>query len=156
MNKSTRQLFLTLCAEHKFTVEKGDISGAFLQGREFQDQLFIEPLKEITEALELPEGTTMRLAKAAYRLVQAPLEFYLSVDEFLEQQGFIRQKSDPCCWGLYSERQEPIGWICSHVDDFMFGGSATDPRWNHIKKAITTRFKFGEWERKVYSMWSDN
>ena len=39
----------------------------------------------------------------------------------------------------------------SHVDDFMFGGSATDPRWGHIKKAITTRFKFGEWEKGKFT-----
>ena len=147
MNKSTRQLFLTLCAAHHFRVEKGDISGAFLQGREFQDQLFIEPLKEIAEAMNLPEGSITRLAKAAYGLVQAPLEFYLSVDEFLEQQGFIRQKADPCCWGLFDQSQSPIAWICSHVDDFLFGGDETDLRWQHVKSAITTRFKFGEWEK---------
>ena len=150
MSKGTRQMFLTLCAAYHFTVEKGDISGAFLQGREVKDEIFVEPHKEITEAMGIAEGSTTRLVKAAYGLVQAPLEFYLTVDEFLMSQGFIRQKSDPCCWGLYDDDNRPIGWICSHVDDFMFGGLATDSRWLHAKTAIKERFKFGEWEQKKF------
>lgn len=68
--------------------------------------------------MNLPEGSITRPAKAAYGLVH----------EFLEQQGFIRQKADPCCWGLFDQNQKPIAWICSHADDFLFGGSETDLR----------------------------
>ena len=35
MSRTTRQLFLQCCANHGFQVEKGDISGAFLQGDDF-------------------------------------------------------------------------------------------------------------------------
>ena len=35
MGRTTRQLFLQKCANEGFTVEKGDISGAFLQGDDF-------------------------------------------------------------------------------------------------------------------------
>ena len=89
MTKSTKQLFLTLPAAYMYVVEKGDISGAFLQGREFKDEVYVEPLKEITMAMGLPENSITRLAKPAYGLVQAPLEFYLTVHEFLESLGFF-------------------------------------------------------------------
>lgn len=138
-------MFLTLCAAYHFTVEKGDISGAFLQGREVKDETFVEPLKEITDAMGLA-GSATKLVKAAYGLV--------TVDEFLVSQGFV-QTSDPCCWGLYDDFNNPIGWICSHVDNFMFleawpAGLASDSRWQHVKTAIKERFKFGEWEQKKF------
>ena len=125
MTKSTKQLFLTLCAAYKYVVEKGDISGAFLQGRECQDEIYVAPLKEITDAMGLPENSITKLAKAAYGLVQAPLEFYLTVHEFLESLGFVRQQSDPCCWGLFDEQQQNIGWVTSHVDGFSFWWTRT-------------------------------
>ena len=60
----------------------------------------------------------------------------------------MRQKADPCCWGLFDDEQQPIGWICSHVNDFLFGGEADDERWLEVKKKIKERFKFGNWESK--------
>ena len=99
----------------------------------------------------LPENSITKLAKAAYGLVQAPLEFYLTVHEFLESLGFVRQQSDPCCWGLFDEQNKNIGWVTSHVDDFLFGGREHDQRWQLIKEKIKDRFKFGEWERGKFT-----
>lgn len=146
MTRTTRQLFLTMCSAYEFQAEKGDVSGAFLQGRQFADDVFVEPLKEICEELKLPEGSITRLTRAAYGLVQAPLEWYLTVDEFLRSLGFERQHSDPCCWGLFDSNNAPVCYICGHVDDFLFGGLASDDRWSDIKKKIKERFKWGEWE----------
>lgn len=151
MSRSTRQLFLTACSAHKFLVEKGDVSGAFLQGRDLKDTIYIEPLPEICSALELPEGSVTQLTKAAYGLVQAPLEWYLTVDEFLTNLGFERQKSDPCCWGIFDSADQPIAYVCGHVDDFLFGGKEFDYRWKELKQAIQTRFKWGQWESKKFT-----
>ena len=151
MTRTTRQLFLTICAAQKFLVEKGDVSGAFLQGREVEDLIYVEPLKEICNALDLPEGSITRLTRAAYGLVQAPLEWYLTVDTFLRSIGFERQKSDPCCWGLFDSNGLPIGFACGHVDDFLFGGREDDERWTAIKKKITKRFQWGQWESKKFT-----
>lgn len=112
MNRSTRQLFLTMCAAWRMKVEKGDVSGAFLQGRDLEDTILIEPLPEICDALQIPRQSVTKLRKAAYGLVQAPLEWYLTVDSFLLSLGFERQKSDPCCWGLFDEQNMPIAFIC--------------------------------------------
>ncbi|CAE7364660.1 unnamed protein product, partial [Symbiodinium pilosum] len=68
MTRSTRQLFLQNCANHNFKVEKGDISGAFLQGDDFgvERPMVCEPLPEICEALGVPTHSPMLLTKAAY------------------------------------------------------------------------------------------
>ena len=151
MSRSTRQLFLSLCSARKFLVKKGDVSGAFLQGRPFKDDVYVEPLLEICKDLGIPEGSITRLAKAAYGLVQAPLEWYLTVDEFLRGIGFERCKTDPCCWGVYDTDNEPIGYVCGHVDDFLFGGHEKDDRWLALEKQIKEKFTWGEWESRKFT-----
>ena len=137
----------------KFTVEKGDISGAFLQGDDFGPArpMVCEPLPEICEALGVPAQTPMLLTKAAYGLVEAPIQWYLSVAKFLEGLGAERQLSDPACWGFFRKDRTPIGWVCGHVDDFMFGGDHQDPEWMEIRRQIQERFKWGQWETKKFT-----
>ena len=146
MSRTTRQIFLQKCADYQFKVEKGDISGAFLQGDDFgpERSMVCEPLPEICEALGVPKGSPMLLTKAAYGLVEAPIQWFLSVSRFLESLGGERQFSDPCCWGFFREDRTPIGWVCGHVDDFLFGGSGSE--WDEIKEKIKSRFKWGQWE----------
>ena len=148
MTRSTRQLFLQNCANHNFKVEKGDISGAFLQGDDFgvERPMVCEPLPEICEALGVPTHSPMLLTKAAYGLVEAPIQWFLSISRFLESIGAERQLSDPCCWGFFRADRTPIGWVCGHVDDFMFGGRCDDPEWIGIRNQIRSRFKWGQWE----------
>ena len=63
------------------------------------------PVKEISEALGIPEGRAVRLKKEAYGLIAAPLCWYRRVCEVMATAGFKRMESDPCCWVLH-DRQE--------------------------------------------------
>ena len=72
MSRSTRQLFLQHCANAGFKVWKGDVSGAFLQGRSFKSDMFCIPVAEICEAMGAPEKSIMKLNKAAYGLGVVP------------------------------------------------------------------------------------
>ena len=149
MSRSSRQLFLQMAANNRFTVEKGDISGAFLQGDLFGPDrpMYCEPLPEILEALQMPPESTMLLTRAAYGLVEAPLQWYLSIANFLESIGGERQFSDPCVWGFFDSERRPIAWASGHVDDFMFfSGDPKDGRWMEIRSKIQERFKWGSWE----------
>ena len=151
VSRNSRQLFLQAASSYRFTVEKGDVSGAFLQGRNFDRTVLCEPLPEICEHLGLPSGSVTKLTRAAYGLVEAPLEWYLTINEFLESIHFRRQQSDPCVWGLFDADQKPIGWACSHVDDFMFAGDLNDERWQKTRKAIQERFRWGDWEKGKFT-----
>ena len=148
MSRTTRQVFLQSCANHGFQVEKGDICRAFLQGDDFGPDrpMVCEPLPEICQALGVPPETPMLLTKAAYGLVEAPIQWFLSVSRFLESLGGERQFSDPCCWGFFDKERRPIGWVCGHVDDFLFGGRKGEPQWESIKEQVKARFKWGQWE----------
>ena len=87
-----------------------------------------EPLPEICFELGAPPETPMLLTKAAYGLVEAPIQWFLSVSRFLESLGGERQFSDPCCWGFFDKERRPIGWVCGRVDDFLFGGRKGEPQ----------------------------
>ena len=47
-------------------VSKGDVSGAFLQGREYQHDAYVIPTDEICAALGIPVGSVTELKKACY------------------------------------------------------------------------------------------
>ena len=145
MTRTTRQLMLQICAQNSFKLQKGDVSGAFLQGRNLHRHMFCIPTPEICKALNIPEGMATRLTKACYGLVEAPLEWYLTVSAFLSDLGFRRLYSDPCAWVFY-EKGRLVGIISGHVDDFLFGGSNDDPKWLELKRKIQERFTWTGWE----------
>eukprot|EP00439_Symbiodinium_sp_Y106_P024975 s3776_g3.t1 len=150
MTRQTRQLFLQAAANRKWRIQKGDISGAFLQGRAYPDELFCVPCDEILEAMQLPPGTITRLKRACYGLVDAPLEWYKTVAEFMESIGLIRLWSDACAW-VWKPDGQVRGMITGHVDDFMFGGAEEDTGWQEILGLIKGRFHWGHWEQDCFT-----
>ena len=89
-SKAGRQLFLHMCSWKRFRVAKGDVSGAFLQGMQVSDRMFCRPVDEICTAMGAEPGTAMAMRKAAYGLVQAPLQWYKSICVFLQEIGYTR------------------------------------------------------------------
>ena len=98
MSRTTRQVLLGLATALKMRVSKGDVSGAFLQGREYQHDAYVIPTDEICAALGIPVGSVTELKKACYGLVDAPLEWFLTVSEYLVSIGFTPCVTDPCCF----------------------------------------------------------
>ena len=49
-----------------FFAAKGDVSGAFLQGRDLQRDLWVPAAPELAAALNVSPGEMMMLKKAAY------------------------------------------------------------------------------------------
>ncbi|OLQ01621.1 hypothetical protein AK812_SmicGene15624 [Symbiodinium microadriaticum] len=124
---------------------KGDVSGAFLQGRPYPDLLHCVPTDEICTAMGIPSGSVTRLQRACYGLVDAPLEWYRTVTEFLDTLGLERLWSDACMW-VWRPAGEVRGIITGHVDDFLFGGSEQDVAWQAILDKIKAKFRWGDWE----------
>ena len=145
MTRQTRQILLHLAAQNRWTVKKGDVSGAFLQGREYPTPLYCIPCKEITDAMGLQEGEIVQIKRGCYGLVDAPLEWYRSVSETFGTLGLTKSWADPCCW-LWKPNGVLRGMIAGHVDDFLFTGSKDDREWLAIEQAIQTKYKWGTWE----------
>ena len=144
MGRTSRQMFLTLAAAHRFEVAKGDVSGAFLQGRTYEGEAYVIPTPEICSAMGIEEHSVTRLKRACYGLVDAPLEWFLTVTDFLVSIGFQQCACDPCTFVLF-EHDELKGLVVGHVDDFLFAGRKGEATWEDKCRQIRARFKWGEW-----------
>ena len=149
MTRQSRQLMLQLAANKQWRLMKGDVSGAFLQGREYPSELYCTPCDEICEAMGIAPGSVTRLRRACYGLVDAPLEWYKTVAEFLATLGLERLWSDSCAW-MWRKDGVVRGMISGHVDDFLFGGRDDDAEWQAILQKIQDRFKWGDWEKDTF------
>ena len=145
-SRASRQLFFQLCSWKRFKMAKGDISGAFLQGDDLTEELWCRPLKEITEKLEVKEGTPMLMKKAAYGLVQAPLHWYESISRFLSSLGYQKLLVEPCCWIWKDETGCVRSIIHGHVDDFLFGGRDYCKIHRGLMEKIKQAYDWGTWE----------
>ena len=70
-----RQLFLAMAASMRMKVETRDVRTAFLQGDVDAGEIDVlcEPIKELKEKLGLEQDQVVRLLKAVYGLVDAPV-----------------------------------------------------------------------------------
>ncbi|CAK0895531.1 unnamed protein product, partial [Prorocentrum cordatum] len=180
MTRTSRHLVLQAMAWLGFKGYKADVTGAFTQNREIQHDLCVMPVKELAAALGMPEGVAMRLRKAVYGLVEAAIEWFMTVSEALEEFGWAQMKMDPCVWVLYGDAHgkdtsftkealkdftnpgvleyliaakgdlDIIAIAGSHVDDFLLGGNDADPRWITAREQIEKRFKWKAWESEEF------
>ena len=149
-SRAGRQLFLQMCSWKRFEIQKGAVSGAFLQGDNLTEPLWCRPLPEMCKHLGVEEGTPMMMQNAAYGLVQAPLHWYRSVSNYLSSLGYRRLKMEPCCWIYVGEDGNTKSVIHGHVDDFMFGGHPECPVHRGLMEKIKKRFVWGTWEKKEF------
>ena len=91
-----------------------------------------------------------KIKRACYGLVDAPLEWYRTVDAFLQSIGMERCSSDACMW-CYREQGELKGLISGHVDDFIFGGDDSHQGWCDRLKQIQEKFRWGDWETDKFT-----
>ena len=67
--KAGRQLFFQTCAWRKFRLTKGDVSGAFLQGADLEEDLWCCPLPEICKAIGVEAESSIRSGTSTTTLV---------------------------------------------------------------------------------------
>ena len=85
-----------------------------------------------------------------YGLVDAPLEWFLTVSEYLVSIGFTRCVTDPCCFKYVNSKGDLVGLISGHVDDFLFCGREECAEWKQLCDNIRNKFKWGTWEQDQF------
>ena len=111
-----------------WNIEGIDMSTAFLQTlpTEEEKRLWTSGVKELREALQIPEGGVMRILKNFYGSTTAPRNLWENVNQSMLELGGTRIKGDKCFW-LWTEKVQdengdvltrPLGFMAGHVDDF--------------------------------------
>ena len=157
MTRNTRQLLLQFGAWMGFSAAKGDVSGSCLQCRDLQRDLLELPVPEQAAALNVSPGEIMKLKKAACGLVDAPVEWYISISTVLEEHGWRRLKSDPLIDPSLKRKEEThrvmtrsecpvVAATGRHVDDFVFVGKEGNMVWETARKKLQDHYRWKMWE----------
>ncbi|KAL4283880.1 hypothetical protein GQ457_16G026560 [Hibiscus cannabinus] len=132
----TIRLLTAVAAQNKWEIYQMDVKSAFLNGY-LEEEVYIEqPLGYIKQG---HEDKVYRLKKALYGLKQAPRAWNARIDEYFQENGFIKS---PYEHTLYSKKNEDgdIMIVCLYVDDMIFIGN--NPGMLHdFKTAMTKEFE---------------
>ena len=134
-SKAALRTVLAIGANKQWSLEHIDIKAAFLQGRKIERNVFVKPPDEAATG-----NKVWRLRKAAYGLVDAARNWYLSVKEFLTQLGCLQSNLDTAVFRWY-ENNNLLGAVVLHVDDFLFAG--TDLFHQKVTEQVATKFDIG-------------
>ena len=93
------------------------------------------------------------MLKAAYGLVSAPREWYGEVNSVITNKlGMKRLTTDGCVWILQDPKtQETLGYVASHVDDFLISGSPSSPLWQKTVETFKEAFSWSPWESSPFT-----
>ena len=149
-----RSLFFMATAHNQFSIEKGYVKNAFLQGtfdHKTHGELAAEPVLELRKALNLREDEIVVLTKACYCLIDAPRRWWKSLVRDTQQLGCRSCRDEPCLvtWHI---RGKLKGLMCFHVDDVMISGPRDDPEFKRIMDKVTRLYEWGEWEQHEFDM----
>ncbi|MFM5988005.1 MAG: reverse transcriptase domain-containing protein [Sphaerospermopsis kisseleviana] len=121
-------------------IEMLDVEAAFLEA-DLEEDVYIEWPEGLVMlgfvSYKDTEGTCIKLGKAMYGTVQAPLAFFNEFAKHLKKIGLTQSKTDPCVW--YKWKDGRIWLIVTvYVDDVLYAGPKDARLW--FKEQIKTRF----------------
>ena len=64
-----------------------------------------------------------KLKKAIYGLKQTPRSWYIKIDSFFKQQGFLKNKNDSSLY-IKKDKEENVCLISLYVDDLIITSGA--------------------------------
>jgi len=134
VDRSTVKLMLAIAANENWRLRSIDISAAFLQGRDIDRIVHVQPPPEFKKP-----GTVWRLNKGLYGLKEAARLWYDELVERLQRSGGQKLTGDSACIVFHDHQKKLIGFVIIHVDDIIISGTQKFVDW--IVAIIKRRFK---------------
>ena len=110
-----------------------DIKSAFLQGREIEREVYVNP------PVEAGKGIVWRLKKTNYGLNYASRKWYLQIKGSLEKYGAQMSIYDEALF-YFHKGNELCGLVYLHIDDFFYCGT------NGFNRCLIDKVKEEEFE----------
>ena len=114
------RLLISLAANHRWKIFQLDVKSAFLNGV-LEEEVYVEQPEGFL--VEGEESKVYRLKKALYGLKQAPRVWNARIDNYLQQNGFLKC---PYEHSVYTKIGDKGGFLvlCLYVDDLLFTGNS--------------------------------
>ena len=140
-----RSLILQMLVSNKWTMNLGDIKGAFLEAN-VRDKALRNPVyAELPPGgvPGIPEGSLVQVLGNIYGANDAPHEWYQEFDTVAQHSGFTKSKFDSCLYFCYGSEGKVQGILGAHVDDTITGGHG--PEYDRAVEQLKARFPFRKW-----------
>ena len=138
----TLKFCLAVMKLKRWTCYTLDVKTAYLQGDEIQREVYLKPPKE-------GEWNGLwKLRKTVYGLKDAAKAWYDKVVKVIKELGGTRSKLETNIFVWKGEGQELKGILCTHVDDFCYGG--TKSFMIETIGKLKEKLKVGEQESKKF------
>ena len=139
-----RAVLLQILVSNHWTLNLGDIKGAFLEAGELPSKF--RPLYA-----RQPEGGIPGISSEAvievtgnlYGANDAPFQWYNTFDQAAREVGFSKSSFDNCLYYLYSSEGKLVGALGAHVDDTITGGKG--PVYEEAIRKLKSRFPYRKW-----------
>ena len=139
-----RNLVMQLISSHGWTLQLGDIKGAFLEAGELNPRY--RPLYAEQPAGGIPgvpHTSVIEVVGNVYGQNDAPVAWYKTFDHEATTIGWTRSRFDPCLYHLRNSSGQLIGIMGVHVDDTAVGG--TGPQFENAIARMRKRFPYRKW-----------
>ena len=133
----TLKLCLSIMGSKEWKCHTLDVKTAYLQGDNIEREVYVRPPKGENN------GVLWRLKKTVYGLKDAAKAWYLKVVKVVEELGGKKCTLEPKVF-YWKQRDEFVGILCTHVDDFCFGG--TEEFMKEVIGKMKEKLKVGEEE----------
>ena len=145
LSQMGRNVLLQLIVSHRWTMNLGDIKGAFLEAN-VSEQLDQNPVFcELPPGgvPGVPPGSLVRVRGNVYGANDAPHNWYVEFNKVAQQCGFSQSRFDSCVYYCYNSAGNLEGVLGAHVDDTLTGGSGST--YERAITALKARFPFRKW-----------
>ena len=113
----TLKMALSIIVSMGWRVKTLDIKTAYLQGKEIEREVFLRPPKEART------DKIWKLRKTVYGLKDAAKAWYDTVKQVILELGGRKSKLENTLFSWHNEEENIVGIMCTHVDDFCYGGN---------------------------------
>jgi len=145
-------IFLQVVASLKWldSLAAGDISAAFLQGRDRSSRdASLPPLyMEQPRGRPLPglqPGQLIQVIKGVFGLPDAPRAWWEEFSSTIRSYGLVSTKLDPAFFVYRGQDGAPKLLLIVHVDDILVAHDGSDES-RRLQDRIRTRYPFGDWK----------
>ena len=156
----TRNLLYQMVVQEQWSIEGLGLSTAFLQTSKKENMnIWTTGVPELCRALNVPEGSLLKVLKDFYGSTTAPRGLWEDIDKKFCNLGAIKIISDPCVWVWLCDnprprnefdKKIPIGFMGGHVDDFHRAGNRKNEAWLSICKQVDDMYAWGASKRDAY------
>ena len=118
---NTIRIMIALATQHNWKIHQLDVKYAFLNG-DLKEEVYLDQPEGFIKKGH--EHLVCKLNKALYGLKHAPKYWYIKINSFFSQKGFVKNKNDP---NLYIKKDENgnVGLVSLYVDDLIITCSAS-------------------------------